>query len=140
MIHINKQHYFVRPLTKNRRMGNTSTIIYSALYMHTDDRSKRLCYQSTTADVWSVILRYQSTKMDASYVHICESFNSAPQRLLITRVLYQSTTIAARSARLCYQSTTTTDVRSKRLYYQSTTMDARSRRLCTPFTTHYYQS
>ena len=71
MIHINKQHYFVRPLTKNRRMGNTSTIIYSALYMHTDDRSKRLCYQSTTADVWSVILCYHSTTTDVWSVILC---------------------------------------------------------------------
>ena len=94
MIHINKQHYFVRPLTKNRRMGNTSIIIfliYSALYMHTDDRSKRLCYQSTATDISSMRLCYQSTTADVWSVILC----------------YQSTTADVWSVILCYQSTTT---------------------------------
>ena len=89
MIHINKQHYFVRPLTKNRRMGNTSTIIYSALYMHTDDRSKRLCYQSTATDISSMRLCYQSTTADVWSVILC----------------YHSTTTDVWSVILCYQST-----------------------------------
>ena len=92
MIHINKQHYFVRPLAKNRRMGNTSIIIfliYSALYMHTGDRSKRLCYQSTATDTSSMRFCYQSTTTDISSMRLC----------------YQSTTADVWSVILCYQST-----------------------------------